>query len=65
MIDKYSDREFLKAYVNASMYLNELSDCPRNELEPTKYAVIEQMDKMIKLSLIEYKENKYNNEDKT
>lgn len=65
MIEKYSDREFLKAYVNASMYLNELSDCPVNELEPTKYAVIEQMDKMIKLSLIEYKEKKDNKQEET
>ena len=41
MNEKYSDREFLKAYVNASMYLNELSDCCLNELEPLKYCVIE------------------------
>lgn len=60
MLDKYNDRDFLKAYVNASMYLNELSDCPVNELEPTKYAVIEQMDKMIKLALLEYKERQEN-----
>ena len=40
MNEKYSDREFLKAYVNASMYLNELSDCCLNELEPLKYSLI-------------------------
>ena len=60
MLEKYSDREFLKAYVNASMYLNELSDCPVNELDSLKYCVIEQMDKMIKLALLEYKERKEN-----
>ena len=60
MNEKYSDREFLKAYVNASMYLNELSDCCLNELEPLKYCVIEQMDKMIKLALLENKEREEN-----
>ena len=60
MLEKYNDRDFLKAYVNASMYLNELSDCPINELEPLKYCVIEQMDRMIKLALLEYKERQDN-----
>ena len=59
-MNKYSDREFLRAYVNASMWLNELSDCPVNELEGIKDACIEQLEKMVKLAKLEYLERSNN-----